>query len=345
MTLLMGALANNTAFNISDRLLTQKLAVGDKYVGIRTFDDASNKTIVYACSNGMIAISFTGTAYIDDITTDRWIAEILTGITLPEESSFKFIENPKKLKDVGLAVQTIIDELNKIWSTLGREQRDANIGFLITGWQNIKSKWKSICWGLEGNGTDVDPFKLRAFRNIQTKREIRLETSGVTVTKEEMTTIIEQVYEEKLHGTAKSAQNKLVEGLRDIAQNHSTVGTDCLSVKLTWQSQPFITIEYFPDPNKAVPTRALNTPIGNRNGMFIGVGNLDEIPMNPPDIESMGAYFCPWIITNQYIVPPSSVVGTHTIKSGDLDLVKIIGSESPANMIGALLAQARPTKS
>ncbi len=244
MTLLIGALANNTAFNISDRLLTQQLSRGGTFVSTQTFDDVSNKSIVYMGGNGMFCISFTGTAYINDIPTDRWVAEILSGMSLPEGSNYRYQGDIKKWDNTGMAMRAIIEELNRVWPTLSASQQKGDIGFLVTGWQMVGKRWKTILWGIVGSGTIEKPFRLKSFPSVHSPREIGVATAGASISSAEKETLSEKFLEEVKHGTSDSAQKVLTEELRTLAINRPTVGTDCMGVKMTWATTPYVTPDF-----------------------------------------------------------------------------------------------------
>lgn len=48
--------------------------------GGSSFDPLANKTLVYSAPDALAAISYTGSAYLEDLPTDEWLARALTGI-------------------------------------------------------------------------------------------------------------------------------------------------------------------------------------------------------------------------------------------------------------------------
>ena len=297
MTLLIGALAGKQSFNISDRLLTQRLTNGQ----VKTFDDTSNKTIVYMCSNGMMTISFTGTAYIHKKPTDQWVAEMLTGMELNEGDNFK-IKHPKEWKNLGHAIVSVINELNKIWDTLPSEQREGDLGFLITVWQKTKKWWKAIQWGLK-NG-EKKTFKLDS-RKLYPPRTLYVSTAGVSTTYQERQDIQNTLNHQYKNGKPESATKYLIETIRKVGENKLTVGSDYLSVRMTYVSSPYITIEYIPDPMKGKPSTPRYTNINNLTGMGVFVSDK---PISLKDFEKQiyahNPFFSPWIITCDSVIPP-----------------------------------------
>lgn len=343
MTLLMGVLIKDVTFNVSDRLLTQQLRRGGTFAGTHTFDDASNKTIVFIGGNGILSISFTGTAYMHAIPTDQWVAQVLARMELPSGDNYKLTIKLKQWKNVGHAFMTVINELNKIWSTLDSGQQNAGIDFLVTGWQKTKKGYKNIVWRLGGKGTSENPFKIRAYKYINTLKEAYIDSAGVNLTYKEEFDVLNDVVKEAAKSTPKDTEKKIVEHLRTLAINRPTVGTDCISVVIM-RFPPYVTIEYFPDPNKTVPSRAKFSLLDDRCGMIIAVGDKDSFKDGPPDIESAGVFFCPWIIEPNGVTPPSSIVGTKIYTKDETEIIKIIGPTPPKGIIGGMVAQARPKK-
>jgi hypothetical protein len=52
----------------------------------RVVDECANKCIVYVCANAAVTISYTGIAILDDLATDEWLVEALTGQRLNRDA-------------------------------------------------------------------------------------------------------------------------------------------------------------------------------------------------------------------------------------------------------------------
>jgi len=70
MTLIISGISKYYAFQIADRLISR---------AGKPFDPESNKTVLLAASDGVVALSFTGPAYIEHTPTDQWIVHTITG--------------------------------------------------------------------------------------------------------------------------------------------------------------------------------------------------------------------------------------------------------------------------
>jgi hypothetical protein len=66
---------------VSDRLVT-RAKVGASALTHVPFDPDANKNIIFRARDGIVAISFSGNAFIRGVPTDRWIAERLYGSAL-----------------------------------------------------------------------------------------------------------------------------------------------------------------------------------------------------------------------------------------------------------------------
>lgn len=75
MTMVGAAAAPGFAVLVSDRLVT--LARGREFAG--EHDAMANKTVVYLGHDGLLLLGYTGSAYLNGVPTDEWIAQVLWG--------------------------------------------------------------------------------------------------------------------------------------------------------------------------------------------------------------------------------------------------------------------------
>src|SRR5262245_17567902 len=64
VTLILTKTSEQYILQFSDRLVTQSG---------KPFDELANKAVIYAATNGIVAISYTGASFLDEIPTDQWI--------------------------------------------------------------------------------------------------------------------------------------------------------------------------------------------------------------------------------------------------------------------------------
>jgi len=78
VTQIIAAIGPGFLLQASDRLVSMTPS-------LRPYDVNANKSLVLGCADGVALLGYTGLAYIEGRPTDRWIAEILTGMELPDD--------------------------------------------------------------------------------------------------------------------------------------------------------------------------------------------------------------------------------------------------------------------
>ena len=209
MTLHISFLVNNWAFQIGDRLLSQKTGSHSN-----PFDKDSNKTIVFIPRNGIVSISYAGTAYIDDKPTDQWIAEILRGHELGkgQDSCHGLVNN---WPDIGLAIQKLANILERIWPQLPKEQRDCNLEIAICGWQWPKNRKKPspILWYLINYSKDIyKPFEIIRINlpRYLPQNKLAYGSVGALVKEEDWQKIIKAITNQYKSGNEQTAELAVV---------------------------------------------------------------------------------------------------------------------------------------
>lgn len=74
MTLVLTLVTTRYVVQVADRLVT---------TDGKRFDPTSNKSLIYLGRNAIVAIAYSGLAYLEGIPTDEWIAQTLWGRKLP----------------------------------------------------------------------------------------------------------------------------------------------------------------------------------------------------------------------------------------------------------------------
>lgn len=338
MTLIIKAITKNWAFSVSDRLLTQRMTDGYK-----PFDAVSNKTVLFFPSDAIVSISYTGTAYIEKTSTDRWISEKLCGLDLSEGKDFVLgIENGI-WKNLYFSMENLIMELNKVWPKLEAKQRKNDIGILISVWHKPKSNWQPVLWWLKGDGEKESPFYFERHKKFWGQRQISTVCSPIKPTKDESSRLEQSILNERNHGTEKTAEKAIVNEIRERAKNHPTIGLDCMAIRISYNANPNVIINYYPNPNiqKLIPP--MKADKNNRTGLIIGYGKLEDFQNGPPDIEGMEPYFSPWIVSKNSVIPPSSILGIQNSTINNFT-VQINGAHPPKGIIGGHISQKRPEK-
>jgi hypothetical protein len=94
MTMVLACASSAFMTMVSDRLVSLQTPNG-KYAG--RHDTASNKNIVYRAADSIVAIGYSGLAYLEGIPTDQWIAQLLTGVELKSAAILGFTRNQWRL--------------------------------------------------------------------------------------------------------------------------------------------------------------------------------------------------------------------------------------------------------
>jgi hypothetical protein len=99
MTLIISCVSWYGVHHVSDRMVSSQG---------KPFDPVANKSVLYVAPDGIMAMSYTGTAYLAGVATDRWIAESLAREKLEEG----FGSGPaKSWPPIGLALTRLKHDL------------------------------------------------------------------------------------------------------------------------------------------------------------------------------------------------------------------------------------------
>lgn len=123
MTLILAHVAPYGVIHVSDRLLTERGTA-------RPFEAFSNKALLYLCADAIVAIGYTGLAYIGDFPADVWIANQLVGKQLQEHTEFG--------QQMHIEPRNIVSAVEMLRSRIESEMRPTRMpefGLLITGWK------------------------------------------------------------------------------------------------------------------------------------------------------------------------------------------------------------------
>ena len=104
----------------------------------RTFDPNSNKQVLFLVPDGLLGIGYSGSAFISNTNTDRWIAEQLSGCQLKAGIDFVRECGPEPLTIDG-ALETLQRRLVEAKGDLTPEQADLHIKLVMTGLQERES--------------------------------------------------------------------------------------------------------------------------------------------------------------------------------------------------------------
>jgi hypothetical protein len=95
MTLVLADAGPWYGLMVSDRLVT--LSRGGAFAG--RYDTVANKTVVFLTYDALVAFGYTGSAYIEGLPTDQWLAEILWGAPItpnPHSGELPFMRRGRR---------------------------------------------------------------------------------------------------------------------------------------------------------------------------------------------------------------------------------------------------------
>lgn len=143
MTLILTAINRTCVIQVSDRLTT--MWNGGQFLG--EYDQLANKTVVYIASDGPLAISYAGAAYVGSRPTDEWIAQKLAG------RQFK-MRDEKRLALIGFMrlPERSISQVCRLLETAITSEPSFNgtrIELAIGGWRIKRRRIFPIALGIE----------------------------------------------------------------------------------------------------------------------------------------------------------------------------------------------------
>jgi len=281
MTLILSEITTAWALQVSDRLLT----ISDRGV-VSAFDRLSNKSVIFHARDGVAALSYTGLAYIRDISTDAWIAQQLNGTEFSiDPSTDQFMSRTAIRRttwpQLGLSLGQLAEAFNSIAAQI------TPIQIAVSGWlwyrrkrprpfialiRQDKSGRYRLFFSPRRHGYYFQQMPLPA-GYLKSDERARLDVRLSSL----------QLAE---------AEQELTRTIRMVAARTETVGADCMAISIQhpWCMHRVITARFIPN-NAEVPSQPITTP-------------------------SFAAY-SPWVIgPNQCIAPTCMMGGSISLQVG-----------------------------
>jgi hypothetical protein len=158
MTLILSRSSRNYILQVTDRLVSGPIE-----------DPLANKNVLYCARNAIVAIGYTGHAFIGDIPTDQWLVEKLTGITFDRSRkppTFSLNSSPRdQWRDIGCSLKllkTSLDgarsEVRAKWKT---DWTAKPFTILFVGWQwDRRGRYRPLAGELN-KSKDINTFQLK----------------------------------------------------------------------------------------------------------------------------------------------------------------------------------------
>ena len=331
MTLILTFATPNYLLQVSDRLVTQ---------GTKAFDPASNKNVIYHAKNAIVAIGYSGRAYMDGTATDRWIAEKLRGEKFrdhaPGEPYTVKMGRAERWLDIGQSIELLRRESAEVFCRLPASQRTRH-HITIAGWQwQRRQDWllpRPLLCEISNGESEAERHAFKCDqvpRYWHWARKYPIQLSWVPDWNPLSKGEIDQLLE-KLRYTWPSPQasvNLLIGAIRFAAQKSpKVVGADCMGVYMPVLSSGVVHVRYL--------------PADERERAFISDDKV-RTKFRPT--------YSPWIIGPGLVAAPSIMMGSASASLGPVT-VSIEGpdpspiSDSPSGSGGftqAVFTKKRP---
>jgi hypothetical protein len=300
------------------------MQVGDRLVtrGGNRFDPIANKNVLYFGPDGIISLGYTGLAYLDDIPTDQWLVEKMTGLFYERgkrTGALRIGRIPRWLP-IGRTVWALCEELNNLFVRPAMRRIAHNTFFEVVGagWQwRRRGRARPVLLGLiEKQASDRCELYYGA-RHIG--RQYLFST-----TPDANADLLDQLaLRTRLRSirSADEAESVLVDAIRDVASKTTVVGLNCMSILL-------------PPPK-----------FGRARVRYIGVDRVAaRIELREGAIQSteVPAAFSPWIVGTMGVHAPSIIGGTFTFNVGDFEVTIDAPALSGPGILGAMGSIERP---
>jgi hypothetical protein len=332
MTLILSHLSSAFVLQSSDRLVT-RLNPGQPP---SSFDALANKTIVYLARDAIVAMSYTGPAYIGQLTTDHWIVQTLTGVEVTQNFGTRMGTLPR-ISDIGRTMKFLLEKL----SSSEIAHLKTNFELVSVGWQ-----WKLVrralvgrlqpvpmAWGI--SKTKLGGFEQKVERLPRywhwRKRNFFTAAPAANFDKDQQTKMFEEIRADLSSSPPQTCQDladkverATANAIAATSASNRFVGPNCMSVVL---APPHLSrsvrVTFFPQQEHTAQLMSKNFA-----------------PMTYP------AAYTPWIVGPSMMHKPSVFLG----KGGwDLALgafvVKLNGPDGPDHgLLAAMSSQRRPLR-
>lgn len=304
MTLVVGLISNTEAFLATDRLITLQRR-GGHFAG--QHDELSNKNVVLLADDGVAVLGYTGSAYIGDIPTDRFIAEVLYGEDIPPGSMMG-----NRQRRMGGGISDRLFHLRNVTS--------ANWGFglvriLAIGFRRYgRFVWPfEVCFDLGAISMGGDRMFLRARPPVGR----RLTHVGAALTQAEVAAAYEQSTFSRT-GRLQSAPDFLACLIRNKAAVDRTVGRDVMQIHIDAYKRE-ISCRFSAERQDDIRTPA---------------------PVDP--VTSCVVAYTPWVVSRRTVIAPSLMASPQPLElSNGVWTAKLYGAD-PAGGDLTLLLQGQP---
>jgi hypothetical protein len=143
VTLILTTSSADAVNQVTDRLVTQKHGPDD----VREWDPTANKTLIFAVRDAVVCMAYTGTAIIDGLATDEWLARRL----LDRDEVGPGIS----LNVGGMPDETIGQTLGALCGALrSRPPLEQPLTIVAAGYQCRRGRTRPVIWTIDRRAAD-----------------------------------------------------------------------------------------------------------------------------------------------------------------------------------------------
>lgn len=282
MTLHLTALTPTYVLQVSDRRLTR--------LDTRQTYPLANKNVVFAASDGIVTIGYTGPAYLEGVPTDTWIACKLAsedhrpfrdgkgpGMRVhygrPQNESWPTVEQAVEL----LRQQTEVVSARLRGDEVMRHQ------IQIAGWQSHDDGFRLVSWTVENSDAKLRVFVKEADDLEKPFLMSSIPDSALSSDEVEQFNLWDSLWPQG------ECMKSLVEIVRYVSKRggpRGPVGPDCMAILL-------------PNPDEEKKCYFRYEPVTEGRADFLADGRSSEVP----------AAFSPWLVGPGLHAPPAILTG------------------------------------
>ncbi len=320
MTLILTRAPKDYMLQVTDRLVTRQR---------KAFDELANKNIVYCAGNALVAIGYTGLAFLGDVPADQWIVETLTGHIFDrarKPPAISFLKT--RMLDLGRALTELKVALDKapVAAKWRAEWIAKSFAVCVAGWQWHRTRFRPLIAWLD-KPCESTAFELGYMERYWFCKRAPLETGPrrsfqftvgaaplENITRPGLQALIDQLRDR----SPDDAESVLVEAVREVASRLPEVGPHCVSILLMPPSVGYARVRYLPlhGPASAVISTS-------HRGTF-------RLPVA----------FSPWIAGPAMIAAPSVLSGDSKLQLGPYTV--ILEAPTAPGLLQIMSGQTRP---
>lgn len=321
MTQIVSQLCRGFVLQVEDRLV-----MAEKRDGADKFDALANKNVVYWARDAMVCMGYTGPAFVENLPTDSWIVEKLTGLNVSQSFGVRTGRLPQWL-DIGRAIKLLERELRM--SEIATLKH--NFELVVVGWQ-----WKQGRRGLMRTRPAIPMAWLirkpygKTFEALERlprhwywspgARFIASPEGKGNLSQSELEALAGRLRQIPPDLQGRVYEQTIVDAIRTVSERNQYVGPNCMSVILAPPHlSAFVRVRFFPQERH--------------------VARFVEPKFVSPEYR---AAYSPWIVGQGIVMQPEVIIG----KGWEVGMgpFKVLLDGYDTNAISGMSSQRRPPR-